>query len=188
MLFVSSKLDAVNAILASVGDSPINSLQETQSVDVFNAIRMLDAMSRTIQSKGWTFNTHEDKVVKPDSTTKKIRYNPAWIVLKSDEGTYVKRGEYLYNITDDTYIFNDDLTATIIEAVDFEDLPDCFKQYITAKSAIAFQSRYLGDDSVSQMLMAEAQEAYGDIVQYSIDTGVNGLQVAGIATLLSRSD
>lgn len=187
MLFISDKLDAINTILAAVGDSPINTLTDHQNVDAYNAERMLDGMSRQIQSKGWQFNTLENTVVKPDNSSKKIRYNPTWIAVSSvDDMVYVKRGDYLYNMTDKTYTFEKDITLTIIEAVDFEDLPDCFKSYITAKAAIQFQSRYLGDEEISQFLVSEANEAYAELVQYSIDTGVGMFQNPAMAPLLSR--
>lgn len=188
MIFVSNKIDAINVILAAVGNSPINSLDEQeQSVDVYNAIRILDDVSRQVQRRGWQFNTVNERVIKPDSNTKQIRYNPSWIELfPLDGNVYVKRGDYLFNQTNDTSEFDKDITLKIIEAVDFEDLPDCFKTYIVTKAAIKFQSRYLGDDSISQMLVAENNDAYSDIVQYSIDTGVGMLDVTGIAGSLSR--
>lgn len=187
MLFISDKLDAVNTILAAVGNSPINSLADHQNVDAYNAERMLDGMSRTIQRQGWQFNTMTDVVVKPDSKSKRIRYNPTWIAVASCDGVaYAKRGDYLYNVTDKTYIFEKDITLHIIEAVDFEDLPDCFKAYITAKAAVQFQSRYLGDEEISQFLVTEVNEAYAEIVQYSVDTSVGMFQNPAMAPLLSR--
>ena len=76
---------------------------------------------------------------------------------------------------------------TIIEALAFDDLPDVFKTYITAKAAIQFQARYLGDDNISQELYQEAAEAYADLVQYSIDTGTNMYRITGMQSLLQRS-
>lgn len=188
MIFVSNKIDAINVILSAVGNSPINSLDEQeQSVDIYNAIRILDDVSRQVQRRGWQFNTVNERVIKPDSSTKQIRYNPSWIELfPLDRNVYVKRGDYLFNQTSDTFIFDKDITLKIIEVVDFEDLPDCFKTYIVTKAAIKFQSRYLGDDSISEMLIAENNEAYSDIVQYSIDTGSGMLEVTGISGSLSR--
>lgn len=188
MLFISDEIDAINIILAAVGESPVNTLNNTQSVDVDNAIRMLDGVSRTIQGKGWDFNTSSEQTVIPDSTNNKIRYNPTWINITSTDGnTYVKRGDYLYNLTSNTYKFEKNITLTIIEAVDFEDLPDVFKTYITAKAASKFQAKYFGDDNVENELLSEVADAYAEIVQYSIDTGKNMYQITGMAGLLERS-
>ena len=189
MLYTSSGLDAINLILSSVGESPVNSLAESQSVDVDNAISTLMGVSRTIQRKGWEFNTRSSISVLPDKTNNQIRYNPTWISISSDDDkTYVKRGDYLYNLTDSTFTFEKAISLNIIEAVDFEDLPDVFKTYIVTKAAIQFQTRYLGDDSVSQELVQEYSEAYSDIVQYSIDTGTNMFEIDGMADMLERQN
>ena len=187
MLYASSELDAINLILSSVGESPVNSLAESQSVDVDNAISTLTGVSRAIQRKGWEFNTRSSVSVLPDKTNNQIRYNPTWISISSDDDkTYVKRGDYLYNLTDSTFTFEKAISLNIIEAVDFEDLPDVFKTYIVTKAAIQFQTRYLGDDSVSQELVQEYSEAYSDIMQYSIDTGTNMFEIDGMADMLER--
>ena len=189
MLYASSELDAINLILSSVGESPVNSLAESQSVDVDNAISTLEGVSRTIQRKGWEFNTRSSVSVLPDKTNNQIRYNPTWISISSDDDKiYVKRGDYLYNLTDSTFTFEKAISLNIIEAVDFEDLPDVFKTYIVTKAAIQFQTRYLGDDSVSQELVQEYSEAYSDIVQYSIDTGTNMFEIDGMADMLERQN
>ena len=188
MLFITDELDAVNAILASIGESPINTLVDAESVDVDNAQRTLENVSRRIQRRGWQFNTRLNEEVLPDVNTKRIKYNPTWMNLKADDGkTYVKRGDFVYNLSDKTYTFENNLTVSIIEAVDFGDLPDEFKQYITCKAAVEFQARYLGDDNISQELMQELAEAYADIVQYSIDTGTNMMQTTGMQEALERT-
>lgn len=188
MLFISNELDAINLILASIGEAPVNSISNAESVDVDNAIRALETVSRSIQRKGWLFNTYTDMVFQPDTLSKRIRYNPSWIdIIATDGKTYVKRGDYVYNLTDKTYEFSEDLTLTIIEALAFDDLPDVFKTYITAKAAIQFQARYLGDENISQELYQEAAESYADLVQYSIDTGANMYQITGMQSLLQRS-
>ena len=37
MLFVSTELDAINLILSGIGEAPVNSLTESESIDVDNA-------------------------------------------------------------------------------------------------------------------------------------------------------
>ena len=77
MLFVSTELDAINLILSSIGEAPVNSLTESESIDVDNARSLLDTVSRNIQRQGWQFNTLTNVTVMPDTNSKKIRYNPS---------------------------------------------------------------------------------------------------------------
>lgn len=187
MLFISTELDAINLILSSIGEAPVNSLTESESIDVDNARSLLATVSRRIQRQGWQFNTLLNVTVKPDVQSKRIRYNPTWIKVTSMTGeTLVKRGGFLYNLSAMTDVFNNDILLTIIEAIAFEDLPDEFKAYITAEAAIYYQERYLGDENISQELRMEEAKAYADIVQYCIDTGSNMLQTAGMQSLLER--
>lgn len=186
MLYVSTELDAINLILASIGEAPVNTLN-SESIDADNAKALLMATSRNTQRQGWQFNTVLGSVLLPDNISKRILYNPTWIKLIPTDGfIYVKRGEYLFNLSENTYEFDKEITVNIVEAVDFDDLPDEFKTYITAQTAIIFQSRYLGDDSISEELRAEMAQAYSDIVQYSIDTGTNMYQMTGMQSALER--
>ena len=54
----SSELDAVNSILMSVGESPVNTLT-TQSPEVAIAQTTLRQITREIQAEGWSFNSEQ---------------------------------------------------------------------------------------------------------------------------------
>lgn len=187
MLYIIDELSAVNLILASIGEAPVNSLDASESIDADNAKTLLEATSRTVQRQGWQFNILTNVNIVPDINSKRVRYNPTWIKFTASNGlNYVKRGDFLYNISEQTFDIPSAITATIIEAVDFEDLPDEFKVYITGQAAILFQARYLGDDSISQELRMEVSNAYADLVQYSIDTGSSMYNITGMQSALER--
>ena len=52
------ELPAINQILASVGQAPVTTLDQTNP-DVAIAYDTLLQVSREVQSEGWTFNTEE---------------------------------------------------------------------------------------------------------------------------------
>ena len=56
----TSELQAVNIMLSSIGEAPVNSITGTTTVDVSTAKNILDETSMSIQSQGWHFNTHEN--------------------------------------------------------------------------------------------------------------------------------
>lgn len=188
MLGTLSELDAINIILSSVGSDPVNSLDDEADVDMANAKNLLEQTSRNIQRKGWDFNTYT-YTMKPDVYTKKILWDNRIIKFKSRDGnTYAKRGNYVYDMTNQTFEFENDIVLTAILALDFEDLPDCFKNYIAARAAIDFQARYFGDQQVSQDLQYNMQEAYQDIVQYDMDMGsYNMLNLTNVSSVLERT-
>jgi hypothetical protein len=57
MTTVTSKLEAVNVMLTSIGESPVNTITSSTTTDVSIAIQILDNVSREVQSVGWHFNS-----------------------------------------------------------------------------------------------------------------------------------
>lgn len=189
MLTVMTELDAINFMLSAIGSDPINTLVDDTDVDVDNAQRILKQVSRSIQRQGWDFNTEENVVLNPNAYDKKILWDDTIIKFSSTDGNvYSKRGSYFYDVTNKTYEFTKSITLTIIRALEFEDLPDCFRSYIAARSALAFQQRYQCDSAVVQELQSELLEAQADIVQYDIDmSSPNALQFTRVSEGLQRS-
>lgn len=188
MLLATTKLEAINIILSSIGSDPVNSLEDENDVDIANASEMLDRASRDIQRKGWDFNKGTYTLY-PDVNTHKIRWDNNIIKFKSTDGkSYAKRGDYLKNMTDDTLEFDKEVKLEVTMALDFDDLPDCFRTYIAARVALDFQQKYFGDTAVSSDLQFNMQEAYADIVQYDMDMGeYNMLQLTNVAEVLQRT-
>ena len=62
----AQELPAINEILASVGQAPVTTLDQTNP-DVAIAYDTLLNVSREVQAEGWTFNTEEFYKLSPDS-------------------------------------------------------------------------------------------------------------------------
>ena len=62
----TEELHAVNQILASVGQAPVTTLDQTNP-DVAIAYDTLTSVSREVQAEGWTFNTENWVKFTPDS-------------------------------------------------------------------------------------------------------------------------
>ena len=54
----TTELEAVNTILSTIGEAPINSLTGTLPVDATTAKNILSEINREVQSAGWKWNTH----------------------------------------------------------------------------------------------------------------------------------
>ena len=59
-----TELEAINRMLAAIGQAPITSVEETNP-DVAICKRTLYQVSQEVQSEGWTFNTSYNKKVTP---------------------------------------------------------------------------------------------------------------------------
>lgn len=186
MLIALTELDAINLMLSSIGSDPVSDLDETD-VDVANAKRILEDTSRNIQRQGWDFNT-VSYTLQPNRDNK-IKWIDTIISHKSGDGkVYVKRGDSLFNLTENTFYFKNKIVLTAIIAVDFEDLPDCFKRYIAALAAFQFAQRYFGDQTTVETLQYDVQMAHQQIVAYDMNMGnYNMLQLTNIAEVLERT-
>ena len=185
MLLSLTKLDAINLMLAAIGSDPVNDIDETD-VDVANALRLLEDTSRNLQRQGWDFNTAEYTMY--PNQDNKIRWIDTILKFTSDDGAYVKRGEFLYDNTNMTFYFKNKVVLNVVIAVDFEDLPDCFKRFIASKAALQFSQRYMGDPTTVETLQYDVQDSWSQIVQYDMDMGnYNMLQLTNISEVLQRT-
>ena len=66
MLTPSTKLDAVNSLLTAVGEYPVSNIVDDVA-EAQIAISVIDEVSREIQSRGWTWNTHRKATLTPDA-------------------------------------------------------------------------------------------------------------------------
>lgn len=168
----SNKLDAVNEILSAVGSSPVNSLEDELNVDILNAVRILDSVSKEIQSRGWDFNIEDSVALLPDDDTNLVPCPNNYLRFVSSGYKLIRRSGYFFDILSQTNEFPEGLTLdTLVRGLDFEELPEVFRKFITCRAARIFQMRYLTSDDLNKHLMTEESSAYADIIDYDLTTG-----------------
>lgn len=173
MILTSNKaLEAINDMLAAVGEAPVNTLEDSQNVDVENAIRVLEKVNRQVQSKGWSFNHVNEAKLNRDLTTNKIKWQDDILYIVGTDGTkYVQRGEYVYDFDNQKNTFDSDIEVELIRLVDFDYMPIVARDYIVAKAARIFQSQTLDDDNIGQNLLQQEQEAWAALQEYEMELG-----------------
>tara|TARA_Y100001937_G_scaffold128512_1_gene205591 strand:+ start:1220 stop:1864 length:645 start_codon:yes stop_codon:yes gene_type:complete len=177
---VSTELDAVNAILMSVGESPVNTLT-VQSPDVAIAQATLRQVCREIQTQGWVYNTENDYPIELDSNNHCVipnnilqldlnhfrHGNDFDVVRRSDNGimkVYDKIGHSFQfkNVTGGKLYFD------VIWMLDFEDLPQAFKDYITTRASRIASNRMVNNPQAAKLL--ESDEALARAAALEYDT------------------
>lgn len=169
----STELDAINDILSAIGEPPVSSLDAEANADVANARRILANQNRRVQSKGWTFNIELDTTLTPDVFSQMINYLPTFLKVTSTSGTtnYIKRGEFVYDTTNKTDLFESSIQVNLVMLRDYDEMPWCFRDLIVAKAARQFNMRFFGDDSVEAKLAQEEAEAQQNCMEYELDYG-----------------
>jgi hypothetical protein len=157
----STKLEAVNIMLSTIGEAPVNSLS-SGLVDAEMAETILNSTSRAVQADGWNFNTELDYPITPDVNgqinlpTNILRADAALTPTSKD---LVQRGLRMYDKKNHTFTINDTVDLDVVLELSFEDLPEVVKRYITIKASRVFQARVLGSDTLHKFTQEEEQQA-----------------------------
>lgn len=168
-----AELDAVNEILAAIGEPPVVTLDDETNADVANAQRILSKINRQIQSRGWTFNIEEGATLTPDINTLLIPYSPNYLSLLATGGTtaYVNRGGYIYDKSAATDEFTAAIQVNLVSLKDYDEMPECFRSWIVAKASRQFNARFFGAPEVEASLAEEEHEAQMRCFEYELDFG-----------------
>jgi len=169
----TGELEAVNDIMASIGEPPISTLEGDANADVSNARRVLNKVNRLIQSKGWTFNIEEGITLSPDVNTNLIPYTSDYLLVLATSGatTYVNRGGYVYDRSGQTDQFDAAIQVNLVRLREYFEMPECFRNLIVTKASRQFNSRFFGAPEVDAVLAAEEQEAQIACNEYELDYG-----------------
>ena len=172
----TTKLAAVNTILATIGEAPVNSITGTLPLDAALAKTTLTEITREVLSFGWHFNTFYDYTLSQDTDNKiPIASNILRVDLDTNKyspQTYdtVKQGSFLYNKKGNTFTFDQALDAVVIIHLEFEDLPENARRYITIRAARIFQDRTIGANDVHGFTVRDEAQALAVLKQEETQT------------------
>ena len=163
---LTTKLEAVNTMISVIGESPVNTItgQTSLPITAIQAISTLDETSRAVQSEGWHCNTEYEYELTPDANTSKITLPNNTLKFDLDPLLYtdtdpVQRGLKLYDRKNHTEVWTDSVKGTITFELEFEDLPEQIRHYVTVKAARIFANRFIGNREIEGFTMREEIEA-----------------------------
>ena len=171
----TSKLSAVNTLLAIIGEAPVNSLNPPLVGDVALAERTLDEVSREVQGAGWSWNTMLYDSIPLDASTGQsqlpsntlaVRFNP----LLYPSQRFVLRGLRLFDRAKNTYDLRgslgvaivgntSDLVAEIVEELEWDSIPETGKRYIMIRAGRMFANRAVTSSSLEAYTAEDEQNA-----------------------------
>ena len=173
---VSTELDAVNSILMSVGETPVNTLT-VQSPEVAIAQKTLRQVCREIQAEGWSYNTENEYPIDTDTNNQVIVPNN---VLQMDLNIFQHGKDYdvvrrsdngvmkVYDKKNHTFTFEncDKLYFDMIWMLDFEDLPQAFKDYVTVRASRIASNRMVNNPQSSKLIEQDEAGARALALEY----------------------
>ena len=173
---LTTKLEAVNIIISVIGEAPVNTLTGVSlPISVLQAQSALDETSKAVQSEGWHCNTEHEYELVPDAGTGKITLPANTLRFDLDPLLYtdvdpVQRGTKLYDRKNHTEVWSKSIKGTITFDLDFEDLPEQLRHYITVKSARVFANRFIGTREIEGFTLREEVEAKARAIDSDSET------------------
>ena len=173
MLSPTTELEAINTMLSTIGESPVNAVEDTGNVDVVIARQILQTASREVQARGWHFNTEINYTITPDSDGYLVLPKT---VLKVDtvypdsSKDVVVRGSKLYDREKHTYVFTDAVKVDMTILLTFDELPEVARNYVTIRASRIFQERVVGSDTLHAFNSQDEARAMVSLMEYEADT------------------
>jgi hypothetical protein len=167
-----TELEALNVVIGSIGISPVTSYESTHPAAV-SARTVLERYNSTIQAQGWWFNREYALKLTPDTIDGRILIpGKALAIDPVDTSLRVgKRGRYLYNATEHTYVFSSSIEVDVVTEVDFPDVPVTIQNYIAKAAALDFATVEEGDQNKLTRLENEVFRARSEAMASELRHG-----------------
>jgi len=176
-----TKLDAVNIVLNSIGETPVSSLTSGLP-DAEAAESKLDATIKEVLAKGWQQNLERSITMSRNSDGEIIIPNQ---FLRVDTVGYDRHinvairkqngKRKLFNVVDYTFKFDHDLTVDAVVEIEFDALIFELQNYIAYRAARKFQESAMGSQSLDGFAVREEQEAYAALLDAEAENEDNNI-------------
>jgi len=171
----TTELEAINIMLAAIGEAPINKLTDTLPVDARLAQSTLAEVNKEVQSEGWSFNTEIDVTLTRDGSnhvaisTDTLRIDPN--IHQHPTIDAIQRGLKLYDRLNNKYEFDEDLICTVVYFRTFDEIPEPARRYITIKAARVFVDRLVGDQGLRTYTQQDEIRARSILMETDLANG-----------------
>lgn len=153
----TTELNAINSMLATIGEAPLNTLEDLGVVDAITARSALQEVTREVLVEGYTFNTDTNYPITPEGFAPfEATIPPNALNVVPNDRTLTVRGSRIYDTARFSYNFQgvDTIPCQIIWGLAFDELPEVTRQYVALRAARRFQKRAVA----SELLHAITEE------------------------------
>jgi hypothetical protein len=179
---IDTELSAVNAILGSIGQSPISGL-DFANPEISFIYNILKEVMQDVQAEGWMFNKeHHVKFTNKvgdkfhiDSDITQIDNEDEWdrtrdFVRRKDTTDGIWK---LYDRVNHTFEYPDDdyFYVHVTRLLSFEDIPAPFQRYIIYKASGRAAVQLVSNAQLQQMLATYESQARAACLEYECNQG-----------------
>jgi len=170
----TTELEAINEMLAAIGESPISTLTPPLTAEVQVAVNELHNTSRKVQLRGWWFNEEEDYELALDVDSKAVVPGNAINVDVTTEQynqDLIERDGFMYDKINHTFVLAAAPMCTIVFFLSWDELPEAAREYIKIKAARIFQQRTVGSGDHYTFTKSDEAEAYATMLELETQNG-----------------
>ena len=180
---IDTELSAVNAILGSIGQSPVSGL-DFANPEISFIYNILKECNQDVQAEGWTFNIEYHIKETVNATDNKIVIeNDVTRIDNTDEWDrtrdFVRRKDStdgiwkLYDRVNHTFEYPDDdyFYVNKVRLLKFEDIPAPFQRYIIYKACGRAAVQLVSNSSLQKMLQQYEVQARAAAMEYECNQG-----------------
>jgi hypothetical protein len=175
----TTELEAINTMLTSIGEQPVQSKDNLAGLsDASIAQQILSNVSRSVQSRGWIFNTDLDETLSPNTAKGGIiELDPSVLRVDTTSRTrtstedIIERGRKLWDRQKNTDVFTTTVKVNTVKLLIFEDLPEPARRFIALRSARIFHDRVVGSDTLHKFFQEDEEQAWSQLLEYEGDVG-----------------
>jgi hypothetical protein len=171
ILTPTTELEAVNEILATIGEAPLNTLAGALPSDAATALTRLRSRSRSLQAKGWSFNMDFNFRMSPNGEGEIALPANALSVDATDDLHIISRGRRLYDRVNHTFKIGRAVQCDVIRFLPFDELPEYARQFIFMAAARRFQDQLLGDEALHQFTQRDETMAWAAFLDAEAEAG-----------------
>ena len=179
---LDTELSAVNAILGSIGQSPV-SLLDYANPEISFIYNILKESNIDVQTEGWMFNIEyhikenvnasdnkiiiESDVIRIDNTDEWDRTRD-FVRRKDSDGIWkmYDRVNHTFEYPDDDYFY-----VNKVRLLKFEDIPAPFQRYIVYKASGRAAVQLVSNQALQQMLGTYEGQARATCMEYECNQG-----------------
>tara|TARA_R100001594_G_scaffold1251_6_gene5254 strand:- start:5897 stop:6535 length:639 start_codon:yes stop_codon:yes gene_type:complete len=174
---IDTELSAVNAILGSIGQSPVSSI-DYDNPEIAFIYNILKESNQDVQNEGWVFNIEYHIKETVNSTDNKINISSNVIRIDMEDEwdrtrDFIRKKDSdgiwkLYDKVNHTFEYpdNDYFYVNKVTLLAFEEIPSPFQRYIIYKAAGRAAVQLVANPQLQQMLSIFETQARAACVEY----------------------
>ena len=180
---IDTELSAVNAILGSIGQSPVSGL-DFANPEISFIYNILKEVNQDVQAEGWTFNIEyhikelvnaSDNKIVIDNDVTAIDMEDSWdktrdFVRRKDTSDGIWK---MYDRVNHTFEFPDDdyFYVNKTRLLNFEDIPTPFQRYIVYRASGRAAVQLVSNSNLQKMLQVYEVQARAACMEYECNQG-----------------